>query len=98
MKWLGAAAEIETQGSRHRYVYAIAQHDFGDPKAALVTLRKLHAALPADETVLLALTNYTAESGNISSARRYAEKLIALDPGNGNYQALKRNLDAAASR
>ena len=96
MKWLGAAAEIETQGSRHRYVYAIAQHDFGDPKAALVTLRKLHAALPADETVLLALTNYTAESGNISSARRYAEKLLALDPRNSNYQSLVRNLQAAS--
>ncbi|MEM1403816.1 MAG: tetratricopeptide repeat protein [Pseudomonadota bacterium] len=95
MKWLGAAAQIETQGSRHRYVFAIAQHDFGDPQSALVTLRKLHAALPADETALLALTNYTAEAGNISSAERYARKLLTLDPNNANYQALARRLQAA---
>ncbi|WOJ97349.1 multiheme c-type cytochrome [Congregibacter brevis] len=92
LEWLAKAASVETVGSRHRFVYGVAQHDFGDIAGSLNTLRRLHAALPADEQVLLALVNYSAESGNTDNARRYAKKLIALAPRNPNYQQLAASL------
>jgi predicted Zn-dependent protease len=82
----------ETQGSRHRFVYAIAQHDFGDPAGAIETLRRLHARLPADEQVLTALLNYSAETGNMAAAKRYAQKLLRIAPTNPGYQQMARQL------
>jgi predicted CXXCH cytochrome family protein len=92
LQWLGKAAAAETQGSRHRFVYAIAQHDFGDPAGAIETLRRLHARLPADEQVLTALVNYSAETGNMAAAQRYAQKLLRIAPTNPGYQQMARQL------
>ncbi|WP_439106547.1 tetratricopeptide repeat protein [Congregibacter sp.] len=92
LTWLAKAAALETVGSRHRFVYGVAQHDFGDMTGALQTLRQLHSALPADEEVLLALVNYSAENGNADIAKRYAKKLLILAPRNPNYQQLAASL------
>ena len=89
---LGKAASLEQSDTRHRFVFAIAQHDFGDPAAAILSLRKLHSRFPADEQTLLALTNYSAEVGDRASAQRYAQKLSALDPQNRAYAQLLREL------
>ncbi|WP_439101326.1 tetratricopeptide repeat protein [Congregibacter sp.] len=94
LELLGKAAALETVGSRHRFVYGVAQHDFGDMAGALKTLTRLHSALPADEQVLLALVNYNAESGNRDIARRYVQKLLMLAPQNPNYQRLAASLGA----
>jgi hypothetical protein len=54
------------------------------PPAAIETLRRVHARFPADEQVLTALVNYSAETGNMAAARRYAQKLPhagAVKPG-----------------
>lgn len=92
LMWLGKAAALEAVGSRHRFVLAVAQHDFGDRPGALNTLQKLHNELPADEQVLLALVNYSAESGRREAAARFAKKLIAIAPQNPNYQRMAANL------
>ncbi|WOJ92547.1 multiheme c-type cytochrome [Congregibacter variabilis] len=92
LAWLGKAAAVETVGSRHRFVYGVAQHDFGDMTGALATLGQLHNALPADEQVLLALANYSVESGNRDLAGRYVKKLILLAPQNQNYRRLAASL------
>ena len=90
--WLRRAAELAAAPARHRYVYAIAQHDTGDIEGSLRTLRKVHERWPADEEALLALVNYSAEAGATRQALRYAERLVALDPRNSSYRRLQAAL------
>ena len=92
---LGRAAELEENGIRHRFVYAVALHDLGDPAQAVVALQRLNTAVPGSEQVLLALANYSAELGEVEQARRYAQRLTTLFPNNPNYQALQRQLQTA---
>ncbi len=92
LDYLGRAAALETLGTRHRFVYAIALHDLGQPKEALTVLIKLHRQFPGDQQALLALANYNVELGDKTSARRYAEKLVKLAPDNPNYRQLLAGL------
>jgi tetratricopeptide (TPR) repeat protein len=89
LAWLRRAAELASAPARHRYVYAIAQHDTGDSAGSLRTLREVHERWPADEEALLALVNYSAETGATQQALRYAERLVELNPGNADYRRLR---------
>ena len=93
LRWLGEAAQRETNSARHRFVYAVAQHDFGDTTAALATLRDLHRDLPADEQTLLALVNYSIAADDRTTAARYARKLTALVPENPRYRQMAAALN-----
>ena len=92
LDYLGRAAAQETEGTRHRFVYAIALHDLGKPELALVELKKLQRQVPADQDVLLALANYSAELGQREQALGYASQLLQLAPGNRGYQQLYQQL------
>jgi tetratricopeptide (TPR) repeat protein len=92
LDYLGRAAALETRGTRHRFVYAIALHDLGQPGKALTELAKLNRQFPNDEQVLLAMANYSAELGDRDKARTYAQQLLKLAPNNPNYQQLLQGL------
>lgn len=92
LEYLGRAAAVETTGTRHRYVYAIAQHDLKQPEAAINTLKALVRSAPNSEEALAALVNYLRELGRNSEARAYAKRLTAIAPGNRNYQQLYQQL------
>ena len=92
LDYLRRAAELETQGTRHRYVYAIALHDLGQPRAAVTQLRQLLRDAPHNEELLLALASYTAELGQRDTARGYAKTLTELAPDNRQYQQMYRQL------
>lgn len=92
LQYLKQAAEVETDGTRHRFVYAIALHDLGQPADAIAQLQKLLRAVPRNEDVLLALSNYSAELGKHTEALGYAKTLTEIAPGNRNYQELYRRL------
>ncbi|AQA17439.1 hypothetical protein BST95_03500 [Halioglobus japonicus] len=92
LEYLSQAARLETGGTRHRFVYAIALHDLGQPQQAIRELEKLLSAAPSDEQVLLALTNYNAEIGQKARAKAYAQKLVRLNPRNPTYQQLLQGL------
>ncbi|MDP4788730.1 MAG: tetratricopeptide repeat protein [Haliea sp.] len=92
LDYLRRAAEQETEGTRHRYVYAIALHDSGEQNQAVSVLEALQRRAPGNADVLLALVNYTANSGDRERARHWAKLLVASDPGNRNYQALQQQL------
>lgn len=96
LSYLARAAGEERAGYRHRYVYAIALHDFGDLEASLTVLRDVHRALPSAEDILLALANYSAEAGDRSAAQRYAKRLLELAPGNPSYRQLAASLGAGS--
>jgi predicted Zn-dependent protease len=92
LKYLQQAAQLETEGTRHRFVYAIALHDLGQPAEAIVQLQALLRSVPQSQEVLLALTNYSAEQGLRDKARGYAKILTQLAPGNPTYQQLYQGL------
>ena len=80
LAYLRDAAELETVGTRHRYVYAIALHDLGQPREAIAQLQALLRKAPNDPNVLLALANYNAELGQREKALGYARTLTELAP------------------
>ena len=92
--YLRRSAELETNGTRHRFVYAIALHDLGQPRTAVQQLQGLLRDVPANQDVLLALANYSAELGQREQAISYARQLTELAPGNRNYQQLYQQLQA----
>ncbi len=92
LQYLGRAAELEVVGTRHRFVYAIALHDLGKPKEAIVQLQSLLRSVPGSEDVLLALANYNAELGQRDKALAYAKRLTEISPGNKNYQQIYQKL------
>ncbi len=92
LDYLGRAARLETGGVRHRFVYAIALHDLGQPEKAITELQGLLRQAPRSEETLLALANYSAELGRREQARGYAGQLTQIAPGNRGYQELYRQL------
>ncbi|MFT7049359.1 MAG: tetratricopeptide (TPR) repeat protein, partial [Halioglobus sp.] len=92
LQYLGRAAELEVVGTRHRFVYAIALHDLGKPKDAIIQLQSLLRSAPNSTDVLLALTNYHAELGQRDRALAYAKRLTEISPGNQNFQQLYQQL------
>jgi len=92
LSYLKQAARLETGGTRHRFVYAIALHDLGQPEEAVRELKSLSRAAPGNQEVLLALANYSAELGQREQAIGYARQLTEMAPGNRNYQQLYQQL------
>ena len=98
LAYLGQAAALEQQGVRHRYVYAIALHDSGEPRAALGQLQAIQRKVPGDEEVLVALVNYSEELGEQEQALHWARELLRTAPDNPAYRALHRRLASGTSR
>ena len=92
LDYLQQAAQLETVGTRHRFVYAIALHDLGQPEQAVAQLQGLLRVVPQNQEVLLALTNYLAEQGKQQQAQAYARTLTQIAPGNQAYQQLLQSL------
>jgi tetratricopeptide (TPR) repeat protein len=93
---LQQAAALETEGTRHRFVYGIALHDLGQPEQAIAQLQGLLRSVPHSEEVLLALANYSAELGQRDKALGYAKSLAQIAPGNHAYQQLVQSLSGDA--
>lgn len=96
LKYLQQAAELETEGTRHRFVYSIALHDLGQPAEAIVQLQALLRSVPQSEQVLLALANYSMELGQRENALNYARTLTKVAPNNRSYQQLYKELSGAS--
>jgi Tfp pilus assembly protein PilF len=96
LKYLKQAADVETEGTRHRFVYGIALHDLGQPAEAIVQLQSVLRSAPQNEEILLALANYSAELGQRENARSYAKTLTEIAPGNRAYQQLYQSLSGGS--
>jgi len=77
---LRRAAELEPDRARYAYVYAIALHSAGHSNEAMSVLKDSLARHPNDRDTLLALTNFNRETGDVSSALDYAERLALISP------------------
>jgi Flp pilus assembly protein TadD len=86
---LRRAAASRPESTRFGYVYAIALHAGGKVAEALSVLEALHRQRPADRDVLTALISIARERGDLPRARRHAETLAALLPGDPEVQGLR---------
>ena len=62
----------------------------------MALLEQTHRQHPAGRDVLMALVSMARDSGNFSTALRYARKLATLDPNNARVQALVSDLEKQA--
>ncbi|MEP5765452.1 MAG: HEAT repeat domain-containing protein [Halieaceae bacterium] len=92
LEYLLQAADLETSGVRHRYVYAIALHDAGQPEAAIKVLQALLRDTPENPDILVALVTYCESVGRREDARHYVAKLKALLPEDPGIQQLYESL------
>ncbi len=92
LEYLQKAAAVETMGTRHRFIYAIALHDLGQPREAITQLQALLRSVPRNQEVLTALANYNAELGQRDKALGYVRTLLEIAPGNQAYQQLHQQL------
>lgn len=74
LRWLAAAAAATPANSRHRYVYAIALHDSGEPRQAIEVLTATNREFPGQPQLLNALIQYNEEVGAREIANRYREE------------------------
>jgi len=87
---LGSAVTLAPAEPRFAYVYGVALNDTGKRAEAI---RVLEAALrhsPYDRDLLLALVGYQMAAGNATVARRHAELLRELEPGNPEIERMAR--------
>lgn len=81
MTWLTKAAESAPDEARYSYVLAVAMHDTGKPAEAVEILRNALVRSPYDRELLMALSSYEIERGDVAAALEHAQLLEKLEPG-----------------
>jgi Flp pilus assembly protein TadD len=78
LRELAQATKLDPVNARFAYVLGVAQHSFGEAKAAVATLEAASSRHPADRAILEALVSFNREAGDRVEADRYVERLRAL--------------------
>ena len=89
---LRRAAELEPDRARYAYVYAVALHSAGRTADATAVLMESLTRHPADPDTLMALVTFNRDSGDVSAAIDYAERLARIEPTNRELADLIQNL------
>ncbi len=92
LSYLQRAASLAPEQPYFAYLYAIALNSKGAPKSALEILIETHRRHPEDQQTLIALATINRDQGNMDQAIYFAERLLALEPANPNYQQLLSGL------
>jgi tetratricopeptide (TPR) repeat protein len=87
------AAATGSDDPYYGYVLAIAVNDGGDPGSALEILERGHERFPGHVDTLFVLTTLSRDQGDVEGARRYADRLVALLPGDPGPIALRSALE-----
>jgi Flp pilus assembly protein TadD len=74
------AAELEPDRARYAYVYAVALHSAGRISDAVMALEHSLAQHADDRDTLQALIGFSRETGDVSGALDYAERLARISP------------------
>ena len=80
MVWLAAAARYGADNPRYGYVYAVALHDAGQRREAERAIDEVLRRWPYDRDALSAQVAFHRERGDLAGARRYLQRLQALEP------------------
>jgi len=89
---LGQAAKLAPDSARFAYVYGVALNSAGETPRALDVLATANRRHPADRDILLALATIHRDAGRVAEARKYAERLVAGNPGDASAAALLKEL------
>ena len=92
LKSIGTAVRISPNRHDLRYFYGVGLNQTGKFKEALPQLIKAHELAPRHADYLIALATVCRDNRDYVNARTYAEKLVALQPGNPNYRQLLNEL------
>jgi Flp pilus assembly protein TadD len=95
---LRRAAEIEPEGARYTFVYAVALHSAGQTKDSIAVLEENLARHPSDRDTLMALISFHRGAGHIDSALKYAEQLALIIPDDNDLIRLIETLQRQASK
>ncbi len=90
---LASAARLAPDEPRYAYVYGVALHSYGDDGAASAVLESAHRRFPGEPDILRALASMAQARGDLVRARRFAERLVELSPGDAQAQQLLRGLE-----
>ncbi|HXA21476.1 MAG TPA: multiheme c-type cytochrome [Acetobacteraceae bacterium] len=90
---LRQASELAPDNVRYAYVYAIALNSTGATDQAMTLLERTHRQHPADTDVLVALVSIARDSGDLSTALRYARELAGLHPADMQIRAMVLDLE-----
>ena len=80
---LKEAAVLEEEGSRHRYVYAIALNDTGNKTEAMAMLESVNASHPGQPDILNGLLAFSRDAGDRGRYERYRTQLMAVMQATG---------------
>ena len=89
---LSRAAEIDPSNARFAYVAGVAMNSAGNPEEAIAVLQAALAQHPGNAQILFALVTINRDLGQITRAREWAAKLLALNPANQQARALLNSL------
>ena len=92
---LGRAVSLAPADARFAYVYGVALNDTGKRAEALRVLNAALAHSPYDRDLLTALVSYQLAASNAAAARRHANLLRELEPGNPDFERMARELSGA---
>jgi len=89
---LRRASELEPDRAQYGYMYAVALHSTGRGDAALTVLTDGLARHPDDRDILIALTTFNRDAGNLAAALDYAERLARVAPNDPGVTGLLDDL------
>lgn len=96
MSLLGKAVALQPTDVRYSYVYAIALRASGHVDEAITLLQQAHQRRPADRLVLIALSTFERDRGNLPLAADYAQQLIDLAPSDASANNMLSELHLAS--
>ena len=92
IKSLSEAVHSDPNHARYAYVLGVALHSTGDVKKAMAVLEAALAKRPNEADLLVALAQFSAQSGQQDAALRYVGRLQAIAPENAEYRQLAAHI------
>ena len=89
---LRKATELDPRQARYAYVYAVALHSAGHGPDSIAALKENLVRHPGDRDTLSALISFSRDSGDISSALEFADRLKEIAPNELGLAALIEDL------
>jgi predicted CXXCH cytochrome family protein len=96
MQALRRAVELAPDNTRYAYVYGVALNSAGRVDDALALLGAVHERHPGNTEVLYALATINRDAHRPAAARRYARRLLEIEPDNAGFARLLSGLERPA--